>query len=182
MRLAFVSAVALATGCAHYAIELDPSMGQAEVPAGKVDVNAVADDDVPWSVYGTGQPPCQTPCPLRLDATRGLTFESPRGFTVSLSTLGEAAIRTRRALVVAQPPSEAKRVNGIVFTSLGGMGLVAGIALSAVGCSNVQARGGICTAGLITGGVTGLLTAAAIFLLLDSGPQADVVPIALEAR
>lgn len=169
-------------GCAHYAIEVDPAVGQVEVPAGKVDVNVVADDDVTWSVYGTGQAPCLTPCPLRLEATRGLTLESPRGYTVSLGTLGEAAIRARRALVVAQPPSEAKRVNGIVFTSLGGMGLVTGIALSAVGCSNVQARGGLCTAGLITGGVTGLLTAAAIFLILDSVPQADVVPLAPEGR
>jgi hypothetical protein len=64
-------------------------------------------------------------------------------------------------------------VTGIVFTTLGGMALATGITLTAVGCSSDDRRG-MCIAGLITGGVGGVVTAGSILLMVKSLPQVRI--------
>jgi hypothetical protein len=81
------------------------------------------------------------------------------------------------AQVIAQPTNKAEQATGIVFTSLGGMAVAAGISLAAVGCSQRDNVPGMCTAGLITGTAGGLVTAGAIFLILDSLPTFQVRPL-----
>src|SRR5919197_164713 len=82
-----------------------------------------------------------------------LLIASNDGDELYVHSLGLEAIQARRAMLVAEGGCYDKRVNGIVFTSFGGMGMVTAITLAAVGCSDLQRRAGVCTAGLITGAV-----------------------------
>lgn len=148
-----------------------------EPPPGTVQVNFESDTHGrTWDVGVGGQFVCQTPCTQRLGASEGVVLRS-RKDEVFLPELGPEAESARRALVVAEGRDRAKHVNGVVFTTLGGMGLATGLTLTAVGCSDTSRRGGMCTAGLIVGGITAALTAFSIWLLVDSAPQAHVIPV-----
>jgi hypothetical protein len=147
-----------------------------------VEVNVVSDDRrLSWDVSSGGQALCSTPCVQWFDERADLLLESSRGEELYLPSLSAEAPTARSIFVVAEPTSRAKRVNGIVFTTLGGMGVVTAITFTAVGCSDLERRGGACTAGLITGAVSIPLTAAAIWLMLDAAPRAPVLPV-LESR
>ena len=63
---------------------------------------------------------------------------------------------------------------GIVFTSLSGMALVTGITLTAVGCATDH--DGMCTAGLITGGVGAVGLYGSIYLMRKALPRFSVGP------
>jgi hypothetical protein len=90
--------------------------------------------------------------------------------------LGLEALQTRHALVSAEGTCDGKYVTGLVFTTFGGMAAVVAITLTAVGCSDIQERGGMCTAGLITG-VSLPITAGAIWMMIDGLPKAHVLPV-----
>ncbi|MCI0673439.1 MAG: hypothetical protein L0Y64_23555 [Myxococcaceae bacterium] len=150
-----------------------------EPPPGMVEVDAVSDDDGQvWEVSAGGSAVCTTPCTQRFGVHETLRLESNDGDYVQVRGLGAEALQARRALLVAEGTSHGKQVNGIVFTTLGSMGLVTAITLTAVGCSDLSDRRGMCSAGLITGAASLPLTAAALWMLLDSGPKAHVLPIA----
>lgn len=187
MRLVFWLTVALTTGAAsgcvrHVAVADERELAaMGEPPPGSVDVNIIADDRRVWQVYAGDTFACATPCARRFSTTQDFTLESRRD-SLYLPELGIEAVQARRAMVVVEDSNGGKKANGIVFTTLGGMGVVTGIPLIAVGCSNVAERGGLCTAGLITGGVSALLTAGAIWLIVDSLPKLRVLPVLLGAR
>ncbi len=171
-------------GCVRH-IALPPSAEDGPVeepPPGMVTVSVVSDDEEQvWDVYAGGRRVCTTPCTRWFSPRQHLVLKSREDDRLFVPGVGREALRARHAIVVAEGPSYAKQVNGIVFTTLGGMGLVTAITLTAVGCSQVQERGGMCTAGLITGGVSVPVTAFALWMLLDSSPKAHVLP-AFKAR
>jgi hypothetical protein len=142
-----------------------------------VEVNVVSDDDRTWDVYAGGNAICTTPCTQWFRARDGMLLQSNDGDRLYVRSLGVKAIQARRAMLVAEGACYGKRVNGIVFTTFGGMGIVTGIALTAVGCSDLQRRGGACTAGLITGAVAVPVTAFALWMLLDAHPRAHILPV-----
>ncbi|MEW5742266.1 MAG: hypothetical protein AB1938_25340 [Myxococcota bacterium] len=168
----------LLLGCVERRAVVRPDTQPAEEPPpGQVLVNFESETDGRvWDVGVGGQFVCQTPCTRPLGAYESVLLRS-RKDEVFVPELGPEADRARRALVVAEGRNRAKYVNGLAFTTLGGMGLATGIALTAVGCSNTQERGGMCTAGLIVGGITAALTAFSIWLLVDSAPKAHVIPV-----
>jgi len=149
----------------------------AEPPPGMVAVSVVSEyEDQVWDVYAGKDLVCTTPCTQLFSPRQHLFLKSRNGDRLFIPGVGREALRARHAILVAEGTSYAKYVNGIVFTTLGGMGLVTATTLTAVGCSEVQKRGGMCTAGLITGGVSVPLTAFALWMLLDSSPKAHVLP------
>ncbi len=168
------------TGCVRRVV-LTPRGTQApaaEPPPGTVEANFVSDyGDRVWDVRVNGEIVCETPCVQWVGDTQPLALTRRSGEAIELPPLALEAPGAQRALIVAEGKHRGKQVNGIVFTTLGGMGLVTAITLTAVGCSNLERRPGTCTAGLVTGAITAPLTAAAILLLLDSMPKAHVLPV-----
>jgi len=149
-----------------------------EPPPGMVEVTAVSEyDDQAWDVVANGNVLCTTPCTQWVGAAQRLRLVANDGDRLFISGFGGEEMQTRHALLVAEGTCHGKQVNGIVFTSLGGMAIVTAIPFIAVGCSNIEKRGGLCTAGLITAGVSLPLTAAAIWMLADSGPKAHILPV-----
>lgn len=148
-----------------------------EPPPGMVAVSVVSEyEDQVWDVYAGGNRVCTTPCTQWFSPRQHLVLKSREGDKLFVPGVGREALKARYAIVVAEGTSYAKHVNGIVFTTLGGMGMVTAITLTSVGCSQVRERGGMCTAGLITGGVSVPVTAFALWMLLDSSPKAHVLP------
>ena len=165
------------TGCFRYALRPHDLPPGREPPAGMVEVNVASlDERYVWDVYTGDTKLCSAPCAPVVKAQTDLLLESRYG-ELYLPELGDEVVDARHALLVIEGPSRAKKVNGIVFTTLGGMGLVTAIALSAVGCSDIDRRGGLCTGGLITGAASLPLTAFALWMLIDSGPHAHLVPV-----
>jgi hypothetical protein len=149
----------------------------ADPPPGMVAVSVVSEYEAQvWDVYAGRDLVCTTPCTQLFSPRQQLFLKSRNGDRLFIPGVGREALKARRAIVVAEGTSYAKHVNGIVFTTLGGMGLVTAITFTAVGCSQVQERGGMCTAGLITGGVSLPVTAFALWMLLDAFPKAHVLP------
>lgn len=172
------------TGCVRHVLRHDGGSEQlgTDPPPGKVAVNVVsADDSLRWEVIAGREVACVTPCTRWFDAKQGLLLRSQEGDVAELPDFGAEAVHARRALVVAEGTWYGKRVNGIVFTTIGGMGVVTAITLSAVGCSDPE-RAGMCTAGLITGAAAVPLTAVALWMLIDSGPKAHVLPVFRSGR
>ena len=167
-------------GCARHAI-LPPETALdgplEDPPRGMLEVNVVSDDDRTWDVYAGGKAICTTPCTQWFRAQEGLLLESNDGDSLYVHSLGLEAMQAKRAMLIAEGACYGKRINGIVFTTFGGMGMVTAIALSAVGCSDLDQRRGMCTAGLITGAVAVPVTAFALWMLLDAHPRAHVLPV-----
>jgi hypothetical protein len=78
--------------------------------------------------------------------------------------------------VVAKPTSKGKLATGITFTALGGLAVVTGITLTGVGCYS-EDRDGMCNAGMITGGLGGVVTLGAVWLMLQARSRVTVRPL-----
>jgi hypothetical protein len=178
MRQALVPFLLLTLGgCVHH-VAAPREDAFEPPPKGQVEVDILSDDDgQSWQVMAGREVLCTTPCTQRLDAHQSLHLESEGGDLLWVRGFGAEARRTQRAVLVAEGTHEGKQVNGIVFTTFGGMGVVVGTTFTAVGCSDLPDRAGLCRAGLITGGVSLAVTAGALWLLLDSLPKAHVLPV-----
>jgi hypothetical protein len=169
----------LLSGCIRR-VAVPPSAEEGPVqepPPGMVAVSVVSEyREQVWDVYAGRDRVCTTPCTQWFSPRQHLVLRSREGEELFVPGVGREAQQARYAILVAEGTSYAKYVNGIVFTTFGGMGVVTAITLTAVGCSQVQERGGMCTAGLITGGVSVPVTAFALWMLLDSSPKAHVLP------
>jgi hypothetical protein len=147
-------------------------------PRGMVELNVVSEyGDQIWDVYaGTPQAVCTTPCTQWFRPGQGLLLRSRDGDRIYVSDFGEDVVRAKRGMLIAEGTCHGKHINGIVFTSFGGMALITAIPLVAIGCSDPTERG-MCNAGLITGGIALPLTAAAIWMLVDSLPKEHLLPV-----
>lgn len=178
---ALVTALALVpmlTGCVRRVV-LPPSepMGE-DPPPGMIDVNVVSEyPGQRWDVHTGGERVCTSPCTHRLRQGDDVVLIADNGDELFVPAIGYETPDAKRGLLVAEGSHRGKRVNGIVFTTLGGMALVTGITFTAVGCSDLQERAGMCTAGLITGGVALPLTAFSIWLMIDALPKSHFVPV-----
>lgn len=181
--VSLVTAAVALQGCVVKRVVTMPASPPAEsteaLPPGTVELNVIPEENTEtWDVIVGNRVACQTPCKQRVSAGTELLLRGPGGDEALAPRLSEVDARAQRALLVAEGTQEGKRVNGIVFTTLGGMALVTAITLTAVGCSDTAKHGGMCTAGLITGGVAVPLTAAALWMLIDSGARVHVLPVA----
>lgn len=169
----------LFTGCVRRVV-LPPQepLGE-DPPPGMVDLKVVSEyGNQTWDVHAGGEVVCSTPCTQRLRIGEDLVLVAGDGDELFVPAVAIETPDTKRALLIAEGSHRGKRVNGIVFTTLGGMAMVTGITFTAVGCSNLQERAGMCTAGLITAGVGLPLTAVSIWLIVDALPKSHFMPVA----
>jgi hypothetical protein len=148
-----------------------PPMPPQPAPAGATRATFVSTGEGRWDVRLDNNAVCTTPCALVIEPMRYVTLHSqdPRPIRLAVGHLPAGEV-----LVQAKPRANGAFATGVTFTSLSGMGLATGITLTAVGCSTD--RGGMCTAGLITGGVSAVGLYLSIDLLRSSLPRLHVGP------
>ncbi|MDX2011526.1 MAG: hypothetical protein SFW67_15105 [Myxococcaceae bacterium] len=171
--------IALGSGCVRRVASLPPEFAsQPAPPEGSVDLVVLPDEPRPsWRVTGRTEQ-CLAPCAMRVGVSDRLVLTASNNDVIELEGLPADVVSARRAVLVPEPRSRALQVNGIVFTSLGAMVTVVAITLTAVGCSDLMRRSGVCTAGLVTGAVGVPLMGASILMLVGSAPDAHLVPVA----
>lgn len=158
-----------------------PGRAAEDGPPGTVKVDLVsANPSARWDVYYDDAVICTTPCSRWLDPARPLLLRTrdnrfmrppEKIFVPDL----EAAAGSGGVQVQAHDTSIGKQVTGITFTTFGGMALVTGIALSAVGCGGETSQG-MCTAGTTTLAAGLAVTLGSVWLILDSLPRAEIRP------
>jgi hypothetical protein len=158
-----------------------PGRGAEEGPPGTTKVDFVsANANSRWDVYIDDQVACTTPCSRWVDSSRPVLLRAREdGFMaapdkIRMLNLGPDALGGPLQ-VQAHPTSRGELLTGITFTSFGGLALLSGITLSAVGCPSGRSDG-MCTGGLISLAAGSLVTAGALWLIFDSAPRADIVP------
>ena len=150
-------------------------------PAGTVKVDLVsAHANSRWDVYYDDEVICSTPCTRFLDPGRPLLLRSRdvgpmRGDRIRLRDLVDHA-PGGAVQVQAHPTSYGKLATGITFTTFGGMALLTGVALTSVGCSDLDAHGGMCRAGATTFAAGAFVTAGAVWLILEADAEGRGVP------
>jgi len=160
---------------------------QAPMPLGNtVPVELLsAHADSRWDVYVDDEVICTTPCKRFLDPTHPVFlrrrdhewFQAPD--ELSVPNLFPAA-REGAVQLQARPTHKGEFAAGATFASLGGTAIMTGISLAGVGCSRATGSSfdnGMCNGGLITLGAGTLVTAGAVWLILDSFPKAVVAPL-----
>ncbi len=145
------------------------SVPAAPPPQAQTRATFVSTSEQRWDVWIDQQPACATPCtigvmPLQFIALR-TQERSPIRLDVGYLPQGDL-------MVSAKPLATGMYATGIVFTSLSGMALVTGITLTAVGCATDHS--GMCTAGLITGGVGAVGLYGSIYLMRKALPTFSV--------
>jgi hypothetical protein len=121
-----------------------------------------------WLVRSAGRELCQTPCTLRYPEGTGLSLvqtggpRKPPRLDVPFLRRGAYEVSARPRIMGAFAP-------GVVAASFGGMGAVAGLAVTAVGCS--QSDDGMCRGGAIPLGVTAAVLTTGILLVSASSPR-----------
>lgn len=140
-----------------------------------VDTNFVSSSGMTWEVMVDQQSACVTPCRLLLERPSWITMRTTERSPIRLE-VGQLGVRP--VVVTAHNLQEGKYAGGIVMTSFGGMALVTGITLAAVGYG--ADRDGMKTAGVITGGAGAVLTLGGIMLMRSALPRTYVQ--ALEQR
>jgi hypothetical protein len=168
------------TACVRRVVTSPPDMAPppADAPSNAVGVHFDSDrDGRRWEVLAGTQAPCLLPCSLWLDPAQTVNLRSSAGDGLFIDTLDFELQGARHGVVVVEGRNRGEQVNGVVFTSLGGMALVTGITLTPIGCTDIQRRGGLCTAGLITTGIGAIVTAVSIWMIVDSAPKAHFFPV-----
>ena len=170
-----------AAGCSSpIQVFLAPIPGRAEPvgPPGTIKANfESASANTRWDVYLDDEATCTTPCDAWVAPSRPIVLRTrrPRSSEIQISRLDLELQSNSPVQITAQPTSQGKLATGITFTTLGGMAVATGIALTAVGCTS-EDRDGMCLAGQITGVTGALVTLGAVYLILESGPRYWVTP------
>jgi hypothetical protein len=132
-----------------------------------------------WEVMVGDRSVCKTPCERWVDPAMPYTLKYDPGFFQRNEYLDVPDLRahqsSERVMVRGEPRNTGEFVSGIMATALGGMAVLTGTALTAVGCS----RGtGMCTAGLITLPIGLVAVIPGIWMILDSKGTVQVTPMA----
>jgi len=156
--------------------------GVEEGPPGMVRVDLVSGDpEARWDVYIDDRVACTTPCtqwvnpsrPIFLRTREDSRFGPPD--KVGVLNLGPYATGGPMQLQ-AHPTSNGLMSTGIVFTGLGGFGVMMGGMLSLLACDDPD-RAGLCTGGLITMGAGAAVAVGSVPLILLALPRAEVFPL-----
>jgi hypothetical protein len=143
----------------------------AQVPSGAARASFASTSELQWDVTINQQPACSTPCQLVIPPLGYVTLHSHEDPPVRLE-LGY--LPGGDLSVAAEPWARGEYAAGVTFTTLGGMAVVTGITLTAVGYGTSDA--GMRDAGLYTLIPGAIVTAGAIWLMRDALPKAHVQP------
>lgn len=133
--------------------------------------------DQVWEVRSNDQTLCETPCTRHIDPldayqmrTGKAGFMQP-GSVVDLPDLrpyaGAGTLEVR-----AKPRSNGLFMGGLIVTGLGGAAVFMGGFLALAGCASE--RSGLCTGGAITAASGALMVAPGVWMLVESGPEAEL--------
>ncbi|MDX2091136.1 MAG: hypothetical protein SFX73_24965 [Kofleriaceae bacterium] len=157
--------------------EGQPAASQAPLPPtpppGATQATFVSTNSDGWDVLIDQQPACGTPCSIYVPPMRFVTLRA-RSQERNRVLLEVGYLPQGSVVVRGKPLSQGAYAGGIVGTTFAGLGLVTGISLTAVGCATDH--DGMCTAGLITGGVSAVGLYLSIKLLQSAVPKAEVLP------
>jgi hypothetical protein len=160
-----------------------PGRASEEGPPGTVKVDFVSSNPAArWDVYNDDQVICTTPCarfvhpahPVMMRARDEGSMFGGNADKVEVANLLD--FPDPHLQLQAHPTARGQWATGVVFMTFSGMAVLSGVALTAVGCSNRDTWGGMCTGGLITGGVGAVALAGSLWLFLDSRPRAELSP------
>jgi hypothetical protein len=142
---------------------------QAQPPPDATRATFVSSGETRWDVRIDGNAVCTTPCSLMVEPLRFITLHSqasaPTKLKVGYMPPGEV-------MVTAKPRAQGAFAAGVTFTALSGMGLAAGISLTAVGYATD--RDTMANAGLITGVASAVGLYLSIGLIRSSLPRVRV--------
>ena len=146
-------------------------------PPGTVRVEFAAAGGGEWDIVVGDRRLCKAPCSRSVDPVLPLAFRAEGGFLQRDAIVDIPDLRDYggdRFQVRMEPRSTSRLVGGIVMTSFGGMGILTGGMLAALGCGREE-RSGTCTAGLVTLPIGALLTAGGVWFLVSSGAEVEVI-------
>ena len=130
-----------------------------------------------WEVVVGDRSICTTPCERWVDPAMPYALKHDPGMFSKNKYYELPDLRPHlaeeRVEVRVEPRSSLEFVGGIVATTFGGLGVVTGTVLTAVGCSS---GGGLCKAGLVTLTSGLALGAPGIYLIVDSAGTVHVTP------
>ena len=129
----------------------------------------VSTTDQPWDVWVDRQPVCATPCTLGLAGVNYVSLKSQEQHPIRLDV---GYLPQGDVTVAGKPMREGMYAGGIVMTTFAGMALVTGVTLTAVGYGTD--RGGMATAGLITGVAGGIGLYSGIYLMRKALPTVSI--------
>jgi hypothetical protein len=123
---------------------------------------------------------CATPCARWVDPAVPFTFLHEKAWyerneRIELPDLRQHRDKGDKLDARAYPTKGGQLAGGIVMTSFGGMGILAGAAMTAVGASKEDGAG-LLTAGLITLPVGIGLTVPGILLMVNSASRVEIAP------
>jgi len=138
-------------------------------PPGSTQATFTSASSEPWEVLVDRHPACETPCSIYVPPMRFVTLRSRNRVLLEVGMLPPSPVVVRGTHLAS-----GAYAGGIVGTTFAGIGVVTGITLTAVGCATDHR--GMCTAGLITGGVSAVGLYLSIRLLQSAVPKAEVLP------
>jgi hypothetical protein len=153
------------------AVALAQTGQQPQPPAAEAPTRAtfISTTSEQWNVVVDDEPVCSTPCQGPVFPLQYVVLQSHEHRPVILEV---GRLPPGDLIVSGKPLQDGMYAGGIVATTLGGMALATGITLTAVGLA--KGRGGMTTAGLITGGAGLLAVPGGIYLMLRAVPSVDV--------
>ena len=151
------------------AAERPPPQAAPAIEPGSTQATFVSTSSRPWEVLVDRQPACETPCSIYVPPMRFVTLRSRDRVLLDVGYLPQGSVVVRGTHL-----SDGAYAGGIVGTTFAGLGVATGITLTAVGCATD--RRGMCTAGLITGGVSAVGLVLSIRLMMSAVPKAEVLP------
>ncbi len=149
-------------------------------PAGAVKVNFLsANSEHQYDVAVSDRKLCTTPCSRWVDPAVPFSFVHEaawyeRNERIEVPDLREHQAKGNKVDARAYPTKTGKLAGGIVMTTFGGIGVLTGAALTAVGAAKDQSS--TLTAGLITLPVGIGLTVPGILLIVNSGSRVEIDP------
>ncbi|MBL0217719.1 MAG: hypothetical protein IPQ07_28060 [Myxococcales bacterium] len=147
-----------------------PAPAQPAGPApGSTQATFVSGNAQPWEVLLDRQPACETPCSIYVPPMRFVTLRARDRVMLEVGYLPQGSVVVR-----GWHFADGAYAGGIIGTTFSGMGLATGITLTAVGCATDRRI--MCTAGLITGGVSAVGLYLSIRLMQSAVPKAEVLP------
>ncbi|MEB2313627.1 MAG: hypothetical protein OZ921_15615 [Sorangiineae bacterium] len=123
---------------------------------------------------------CSTPCARWVDPAVPFTFVHEtawyeRNERIVMPDLREHQTKGNKLDARAFPTKTGKLAGGIVMTTFGGIGVLAGVSLTAVGAAR-EDGGGLLAAGLITLPIGMGLTAPGILMIVNSASRVEIEP------
>ena len=145
---------------------------------GGLRIAVVSPDAYGWDVLFDDGGGCSTPCTVSVQPIRPVLLRAhPDSYARRPDEvfLPHLMAYADSGAIQIEPHRTAKGelATGITFTTLGGMAAITGLTLFSVGCLG-QSSDGLCRAGAVTLGIGSLVTAGAIWLIVDSLPQAVI--------